>query len=127
MNIIKNKLTPIVIASALLFSATTVLANSTPALTIETGAASSSKITNLVATMQNDTLSVSGKMKRANRTHQFIPGKVKIELFDKNGDLFKTVNVSHRKHRHHVYKPYKFSSNIKLDSHEISKVVVTHK
>jgi hypothetical protein len=127
MNIIKNKLTPIVIVSALLLLGTNVMAKSNQPLKVEVGANSSTKITNLVATLENDSIAVSGKMKRANRTHRFIPGKVKIELFDTNGDLFKTVNVSHKKHRHHVYKAYKFSSNIKLESHEVSKVVVTHK
>lgn len=128
MNIIKNRLAPIVLALALLIPVASVMANSNHPLKIETGESSTSKITNLVAKIQNNSIAVSGKMKRTKRIgHVFIPGQVQIELFDSKGELFKTVNVNHRKHRHHVNKPYSFSSNIAIESHDVSKVIVTHK
>ncbi len=127
MNILKHKLTPAVVVLSLLIPVSGALASHP--VTVETGSSTTAKITNLITKLNKNSISVSGKMKRTKRGgHVIIPGQVKIDLYDEKGKLFKTVNVNHKRHRHHVNMPYKFSSNnIPLDSHDVSKVVVTHK
>jgi len=129
MNIVKNTkkvILPAIFLVTSMMTVNTVFANNT--INVKVGSSSTANITNLSANMIGNTISVSGKMKRSKQGHVvFAEGKVNLELFDKAGNLLKTVSVTPRRHRHYVNQPYKFSSRIDMAAHNVSKVVVTYK
>jgi len=122
----KAILLPAILVVSSMLTINSAFANNT--IDVSVGSTSHVKITNLSAKMVDNTIAVSGKMVRGQRGHMISKsGKVKVELYDDAGSLLKTVNLNLRRHRHHVNKPYKFSSNIEMASHNVSKVVFTSK
>ena len=93
---------------------------------VETKASSQAEVTNVTASMDGNSLSVNGKLKRQPGGHLIIPGMVKIELLDANNKVIKTMTTNYRRNTHHANNDYKFSAHVPVESHDISMVRVTH-
>ncbi|MFV1982665.1 MAG: hypothetical protein ACC657_03925, partial [Thiohalomonadales bacterium] len=114
MKLLNNKLNQLIMTAALSLSISSAFANHP--LQIEAKSTDEASFSNVKATLKNESINISGDIKRNKSDHLIIPGNVKLELLDENDKILKTVTTAQKRHKHRVNNIYTFNKKIPVSS-----------